>query len=98
MGLSKKQKQMKKEREELLAEWNDIYGFNTTYGWTEMSIQDREGEHITVGMNVYSFKEDEEVDILITMSVESACWFVEEFLVEHQHLYLNHIANRVSNE
>lgn len=97
MGL-KYNKQAQRERDELLADWTDVYGFNYDYGWF---IPDPNGEidNVTIGFNVTSLRnEGEEQNILLVMDPTDACFLVEDFLNVYKDLYLNHITKRARNE
>jgi len=85
-------------REELLQGWTDVYGVNFDYGWA-LPEENEELQNCTIGLSVTSLREyGKEVDILIAMRPEDACFIIEEFLNVYQELYLNHIATRAGYE
>ena len=92
----KRDKIIQQERDELMEQWDNVYAVNRDYGWLRPTEEDV--KVTAIGFNVSTLKDEQDVDILITMTPEDACFMIEDFLNVYPELYLNHIVKRAGNE
>ena len=74
----KRDKIIQQELDELMEQWDNVYAVNRDYGWLRPTEEDV--KVTAIGFNVSTLKDEQEVDILITMTPEDACFMIEDFL------------------
>ena len=94
MARKKRSKDAEIIRDEILSNWNDVYGVNHMYDFMENETEDG-NRHITIGLNCYSLKNEGGEEVIISFHEEDICELVERFLMEYHDLYLNYVVNQI---